>query len=100
MKNLHSLLNLNSIKLSIAVYPWPGTLMFDKPENIYVNMWKNFCKNKCHKFYDFMPKFYENVKSDNFYNSYKKIFIEGDIHLGDYGSEILAKEFLSKYKKN
>jgi len=100
MENLYLLLDSNSIKLSVAVYPWPGTLMFDKPENIHVNMWKNFCKNKCYKFYNFMPKFYTEVKSNNFYNSYKKIFIEGDIHFDDYGSKILAKEFLSKYKKN
>ena len=47
-----------------------------------------------------MPSFYEEVRSNNFYNSYKKIFIEGDIHFDDYVSEILAKEFLTKYTKN
>ena len=100
MENLHSLLNSNSVKLSVAVYPWPGTLMFDKPENIHVDMWKNFCKNKCYKFYNFMPKFYEEISSNNFYNFFKKIFIEGDIHFDAYGSTILAKEFLLNYKKN
>ena len=100
MENLHSLLSSKSIKFSIAVYPWPGTLMFDKPENVHVKMWNNFCKKKCNKFYNFMPLFFDEVKSYNFYDSYKKIFIEGDIHFDDYGSEILAKEFLSEYKKN
>ena len=57
MENLHSLLSSKSIKLSIAVYPWPGTLMFDKPENVHVKMWNNFCKKKCNKFYNFMPLF-------------------------------------------
>ena len=99
MQNLYLLLNSKSIKLSVAVYPWPGTLMFDKPENIHVNMWKNFCKNKCYKFYNFMPKFYEEISRNNFYNSYKKIFIEGDVHFDAYGSTILAKEFLFNYKK-
>ena len=65
----------------------------------HVNMWKNFCKNKCYKFYNFMPKFYEEISRNNFYNSYKKIFIEGDVHFDAYGSTILAKEFLFNYKK-
>ena len=33
-------------------------------------------------------------------NSFIGNEVVSDIHLGDYGSEILAKEFLSKYKKN
>lgn len=99
MENLYSLLNSKFIKLSVAVYPWPGTLMFDKQENVHVKMWENYCENKCYKFYNFMPKFYSEVKNNSFYDSYKKIFIEGDIHFDNYGSEILAKEFISQYKK-
>ena len=98
MQDLYLLLKNYSINLSVAVYPWPGTLRFDKPENAQVKLWRDFCNNKCLNFYNFMPKFFSEIKGKDFYESYKKIYIEGDIHFNSYGNEIIADEFILNYK--
>ena len=99
MEKLYSLLNENSINLSVAVYPWPGTLKFDNEKNLQVKIWKKFCINKCSKFYNFMPQFFSEINNNDFYNSYKKIFIEGDIHFNEYGNRIIAENFILKYNE-
>ena len=100
MENLFDLLDKNSIKLSIAVYPWPGTLKNDQVTNAHVTLWKKFCENRCRKFYNFMPLFFDNFEGKNFYNTYKKFYIENDFHFNVYGNEFIAKSFLNEYKKN
>ena len=97
MKNLHLLLKANSTDLSVAVYPWPGTLRFDKLDNLQVKIWKDFCKNRCLKFYNFMPNFFSEINSKDFYASYKEIFIEGDIHFNKKGNKIISENFIKKY---
>ena len=94
MNNLYKLLKKNSIKLSIAVYPWPGTLKYDKVDNEQVRLWKNFCKDKCNKFYNLMPIFFK----DNYKESYDKFYIKDDVHFNELGNKILAKNFLDLYK--
>ncbi len=100
MENLFELLNENSIELSIAVYPWPGTLKNDQVENIHVKLWKKFCEDRCKKFYNFMPIFFDNFEGKNFYDTYKKFYIENDFHFNAYGNEFIAKSFLEEYIKN
>ena len=43
MNKLERLLK-NKIELSVAVYPWPGTLKNDIEENKHLKIWKNFWK--------------------------------------------------------
>ena len=100
MENLFELLNENSIELSIAVYPWPGTLKNDQVENIHVKLWKKFCEDRCKKFYNFMPIFFDNFEGKNFYDTYKKFYIENDFHFNEYGNEFIAKSFLEEYVNN
>ena len=95
MNNLYELLQKNLIELSVAVYPWPGTLKHDKVNNKQVEIWKNFCNQKCKKFYNLMPPFFE----DNYEESYKKFYIENDVHFNELGNKIIAQNFLTLYKK-
>lgn len=97
MKNLYLLLNEKSIDLSVAVYPWPGTLRYDKSENLQVSIWREFCENRCLKFYNFMPDFFSKINTNDFYTSYKEIFIEGDIHFNRQGNKIISDNFIKKY---
>lgn len=98
MQDLHKLLNKNFIELSIAVYPWPGTLKYDKIENIHVKTWRDFCENKCKNFYNFMPVFFNEIDKESFYKSYTNLFIAGDVHFNAAGNKIIADEFLKKYR--
>ena len=97
MNKLSKLLKENSIDLSIAVYPWPGTLKYDVVENQQVVLWKNFCINKCKNFYNFMPYFFNRIDKKKFYESYLDYYIDGDIHFNSFGNKIIADEFLKQF---
>ena len=93
MSNLYFLLNKNNISLSIAVYPWPGTLYNDQSNNLHLNLWKRFCENKCKNFYDFMTPFFE-LKENNFFKEvYKKYYFKNDFHFNFQGNKKIAEFF-------
>ena len=98
-KKLSKLLKDNKIDLSLAVYPWPGTLKYDSENNKQVEIWQNFCILHCKKFYNFMKPFYNLLKNDDFTNVYRKVYIENDQHFNEEGNKIIAENFLKLYKE-
>ena len=98
MKKLSDLLKNNNIELSVAVYPWPGTLKYDVENNKQLKLWKNFCLENCKKFYNLMKPFYDLLKNEQFSNVYRKIYIENDHHFNEEGNKIIAENFLKLYK--
>ena len=98
MKLLSDLLKQNNILLSVAVYPWPGTLKNDKKENKQIQLWKNFCDLNCNNFYDLMEPFFALSEKQPFNRFYERVYIKGDIHFNEEGNRILAKNFLKLYK--
>ena len=98
MEKLAILLRDNKIDLSVAVYPWPGTLKFDDENNGQLKMWKNFCDSNCKKFYNLMKPFYNLLKKDKFINVYRRVYIEDDVHFNEEGNKIMAENFLKLYK--
>ena len=97
MLKLSSLLKKNSINLSLAVFPHPGTLYHDKRDNLQVKIWKEFCQTECKNFYNFMDIFYDEFEKD-FYSSYKKYYIDGDLHFNFNGSKLIADKFIKDYQ--
>ncbi len=97
MLDLSKVLKENSIDLSIAIYPWPGTIRYDKVENLQVKTWRDFCINNCNKFYNLMPYFFSKFENENFYENYKELFIDNDFHFNEKGNEFLAENFLLLY---
>ena len=98
MGKLANLLKENKIKLSIATYPWPGTLKYDVENNKHLRMWKNFCVTNCKIFFNFMKPFYDILSKDKFSNVYREIYIENDTHFNEKGHKIIAENFLKLYK--
>ena len=97
MALLSALLKKNSIELSVAVYPWPGTIYNDKADNQQFQIWKKFCSSKCKNFYNFMPVFFFFFANVPFSKNYKRYFINEDIHFNEKGHELIANTFLEKY---
>lgn len=98
MSLLSVLLKENNIDLSLAVYPWPGTLKNDNKNNKQLNIWKNFCVSNCKNFYNLMEPFFTLSRKESFVSVYKKMYINDDIHFNEEGNKILAKKFLKLYK--
>ena len=93
MNKLHKLLKNENIDLSIAVFPWPSTLKYDVSNNLQVKTWREFCKNKCKRFYNFMDPFFEEKKKIGFRKTYHKYYIYGDIHLNENGHKLISDNF-------
>ena len=98
MNKLERLLKKNKIELSVAVYPWPGTLKNDIEENKHLKIWKNFCVNKCKNFYNLNKPFFELLKNNKLSYVLQKYFLKNDPHFNEKGSKLIAENFLKLYK--
>ena len=72
MNKLYELLIKNNIRLSVAVFPWPSTLKYDNRDNLQVKTWREFCENKCKKFYNLMEPFFEEKNKIGYRKTYFK----------------------------
>jgi hypothetical protein len=97
MTKLYELLKENNIKLSLAVYPWPQQIEFDKVNSKHVIMWKNFCKNKCYKFINFFPFFFEEKEKTSYLEVFRKYYFWNDVHLNEVGNKIIANKLINEF---
>ena len=64
-----------NIKLSVGFYPWTVQLMHDDLIfNKLVEMWKNFCIQRCHNFINTFPYFEQKVKKLGVLKVYKQYY--------------------------
>ena len=98
MELLSDLLKKNKIDLSVAVYPWPGTLKNDSRMNMQLKIWKDFCNSNCKNFFDLMEPFFALSEKQSFNRFYESVYIKDDVHFNEEGNRILAKNFLKLYK--
>ncbi len=97
MSKLYELLKQNNIKLSIAVYPWVNNLLHDKKNSSAVKIWKNFCKNKCYRFYNYFDEYFENqnkLSKKDALKLIKKYYLTGDTHFNFEGNKFIAKKLI------
>ena len=95
MEKLYNLLQENNIKLSVAVYPHPGQILYDEVNSKQVKIWKKFCENKCHKFFNFFPSFFNYAKTNGKHETISKFYLKNDVHINEEGNRFFAEEFLS-----
>jgi len=98
MKKLSKLLKENDIDLSVAVYPWPGTLKNDIEENKYLKIWQDFCITNCKNFFNLIKPFFDLLENEKFSNVYKKYYIYEGIHFNEEGHQFITENFLKLYK--
>ena len=94
---LFTILEENQIKLSLVVYPWPQQLQYDKQNSKHVEMWKNFCEGKCHKFINFFPYFFDEKEKKSFLEVYKKYYFWNDVHFNAEGNRAIAKKLIKEF---
>ena len=100
MEKLYKFLKSRNIKLSVAIYPWPNTLIYDNVFSSHVKIWKDFCLNKCHNFIDYFPIFFENKKSLNLKEAKNKIdkyYLKYDMHFNSVGHKKISEPLINLY---
>ena len=101
MTKLYEYLKEKNIDLSIAVYPYPNTLIYDNLNSNYVSLWKNFCLKKCKNFINFFPLFFENKNKLDFKTALEKTslyYLDGDVHYNKLGNEKIANGLINFFK--
>ena len=95
---LYNLLKSKNIKLSIGVYPWPGQILYDERNSKQVKIWNNFCKNRCHNFFNMFDFFFDQIEKTGDKNLIiEKYYFSKDVHFNKNGNKAVAEEILKKY---
>ena len=98
MIDLHKILSKKNIKMSLAVYPWPHQLRYDVVNSVHVNIWQNFCENRCENFINYFPFFFNEVKKNTFLKTYKQYYFNNDPHFNKEGHKALADKLIEIFK--
>jgi len=99
MDEIFHYLDERKIKMSIAVYPWPQTILNDVAYNTHVKIWEKFCKKRCRNFINHYPLFMDDKNDlEAKKNIIRKYYQIGDIHFNNEGHKIIAADFLNKFK--
>jgi len=98
LNDIYILLDSKNIKLSIGVYPWPGQILFYKRNSKQVQIWRDFCRDKCLNFFNMFDFFFDEIESSKDKKLViKKYYIDGDVHFNEAGNKVVAEEILKKY---
>jgi lysophospholipase L1-like esterase len=94
MGKLADLLAQRGIPLTIVVYPWPTYLARNLRENAQVQIWREFCQDRCKAFIDLFPAFFaEKASHDDWY---ERLFISGDVHFSAEGNRLMFQELAKR----
>jgi hypothetical protein len=97
MDRLFKLLQHHRIGLTLAVYPWPDQLRYDRPDSIQVRFWRDWAQHRRVPFIDlFAPFFGERDRNATIRQNY----VAGDIHFNKSGSKWMASSFLTQFILN
>ena len=98
MASLKEILDENSIKLTIVVYPWFTQIYHNDLNSLQVKIWKEFSEKHNIQFLNLFPTFINNNNTDeNIYKKKKKYFIPYDVHWNKRGSKIVADYFIKNF---
>lgn len=98
MQQLYELCKEHGIKMSVAVYPWPITILHKDLNSRQVSIWQNFAKERSLDFYNFFPAFIATTTPVD--QELATYYLPGDTHWTSPGHQVIADEWLSQYAKN
>ena len=80
MEKLYEILSQQSIKLSLAVYPWPHQLENDVINSIHVKIWQEFCKINVKILLIIFQFSSIEMNNSSYLETYKKYYFKNDPH--------------------
>ena len=95
MDRLLALCRKHSIRMGVAVYPWPDQILHRDLDSRQVRIWKEWCAANKVGFQDLFPEFIDSRDPQEVIDRY---FIPGDVHHNAAGHALMAKAFLRDYR--
>ena len=96
--NIIKICNRENINLTVAVYPWPNSILFNDFNSDHIKKWELYSKKKNVRFLNLYPSFF-NQKMSNYernqiiYSNY----IERDFHFNKKGHRKIANEYIKHF---
>jgi hypothetical protein len=97
MDKLYRLCQQHNIRLTIAVYPWPGEILRNNFNSINISLWQEFCNKRDITFLNCYPYFFTGDQAKNIVEKY---YVTGDVHFNLNGHKLMAKAWLDHFAKN
>ncbi len=97
MENLLETLKANDIKMTLAIYPWPGQIFYDNVNSKHAVFWENWAKKNKVKFVNHFIDFFLSKNEFGAIKTIEKYYILGDVHLNTKGNILIKEYFLSQY---
>jgi lysophospholipase L1-like esterase len=94
LNKIEKLLNKNNISFSLAIYPWPGNILYGKKNIEYREYFKQYCKSKCKFFIDYFNEFQKKIDQSDKNFVIKQFYFYGDMHFNKKGNELIAKKLI------
>ena len=100
MGKLLQLLRKHKIKLTMAIYPWPGQIYYDTIDSKQVLFWKNWTSKNNVGFINHFNDFFslkDEIGAEQLIENY---YIPGDVHFNEKGNLLIKESFLNQYLHN
>ena len=75
---LYLILSRHGVALSVGVYPWSKQLLYDSKNSRQVTIWREWCAERCKRFFDHFPAFFRYKEKDP--DFIRNLFILQDVH--------------------
>ncbi len=96
MEKLSMLLKSKDVELNVIVYPWPDQVKYGIANSKQVQIWKNFCKERCKNFIDTFPEFFRLKQDFGIDYVLNKYYLPGDVHFSKDGHGLISSIVLNK----
>lgn len=97
MDKLYILLQSRGISLTVAVYPWPGQVLYDSLNSIHVLYWRKWCAQHNVSFINYFPNFLTGNNKKEKERIIDKYYLRNDVHFNEHGHKMVADVFLNYY---
>ena len=98
MDNIIAICTKENIDVTIAVYPWPNSIMFNDFYSEHIKNWNLYCKNKNIKFLNLYPLFFEpNMSKSEREKIIYSNYILRDFHFNEVGHRKIANEYIKHF---
>jgi lysophospholipase L1-like esterase len=97
MDKLLQILRKNKIKITLAVYPWPGQIYYDTVDSKQVIFWENWANKNNVRFINHFKDFFQLKKRIGTQRLIEEYYITGDVHFNEKGNALIKESFLDQY---
>ena len=100
MDKLLQLLRKHKIKMTLAIYPWPGQIYYDTVDSKQVLFWESWTNKNNVRFINHFNDFFSLKDKIGAKRLIEEYYVSGDVHFNEKGNLFIMEHFLDQYPHN